>query len=65
MCVKLHVGDLNPSPCPPHPPPNPHPTSTYTCRVTIVLRVCGSRTLCIKFSIKLYKGLPLYSLTYM
>ena len=64
MCIKLPVGELNPNPYPP-PPSNPYPTSTYTCRVTIVLRVCGSRTLCIKFSIKLYKGLPLYSLTYM
>ena len=35
MCVKLTFGDLNPDPCP------PHPTSTYTCEVTIGLRVCG------------------------
>ena len=37
MCVKLPSGDLNPGPCP------PHPTSTYTCGVTIALKVCGGR----------------------
>ena len=35
MCVKLPPKDLNSSPWP------PHPTSTYTCGVTIALRVCG------------------------
>ena len=35
MCVKLPSGYLNPGPYP------SHPTSTYTCRVTIILRVCG------------------------
>ena len=35
MCVKLPLGDLNPSPCP------PYLINIYTCRVTIALRVCG------------------------
>ena len=35
MCAKLSPRDLNLDPC------LSHPTSTYTCRVTIVLRVCG------------------------
>ena len=35
MCVKLSFGDLNPDPCP------PHPTNTYTCEITIALRICG------------------------
>ena len=35
MCVKFLLGDLNPDPCP------PHPISTYTCEVTITLRVYG------------------------
>ena len=35
MCVKLPPRDLNFDPYP------PHPTSTYTCGVTIALRVCG------------------------
>ena len=37
MYVKLPHKDLNPSLCP------PLPTSTYTCGVTIVLRVCGDQ----------------------
>ena len=36
MYVKFSPGDLNDDPCP------PHPTSTYTCGVTIALRVCGN-----------------------
>ena len=36
MCVKLSLGNLNPDPCP------SNLTSTYTCGVTIALRVCGS-----------------------
>ena len=39
MCVKLSFEDLNSGPCP------PHLTSTYTCRVTIVPRVCDSCSL--------------------
>ena len=35
MCVSLPPGDLNPGPCP------PYSTSTYTCKVTIVPKVCG------------------------
>ena len=37
MCVKLSPRDLNHIPCP------PHPTSTYTCGVTIALRVCSGQ----------------------
>ena len=33
MCVKFSPGDLNPASYP------PHPISTYTCEVTITLRV--------------------------
>ena len=33
MCVKLPLGDLNPSPYP------PHPTSIYTCGVITAPRV--------------------------
>ena len=35
MCVKLFLRDLNPGLYP------SHPTSTYTCRMTVALRVCG------------------------
>ena len=35
MCAKLSPRDLNLDPC------LLHPTRTYTCKVTIVLRVCG------------------------
>ena len=35
MCVKLPPEDLNPSHCP------PHFTNTYTCGVTIALRMYG------------------------
>ena len=42
MCVKLPPRDLNPDPCP------PHPTSTYTCGVTIALRVCGGSSVIFK-----------------
>ena len=35
MCVKFPPRDLNPGPYP------SHLTSTYTCKVTIALRVCG------------------------
>ena len=35
MCVKFSPEDLNFGLCP------PHPTNTYTCRVTIALRVHG------------------------
>ena len=35
MCVKLFLRDLNPNPYP------SHPTNTYTCGVTIALRVCS------------------------
>ena len=38
MCVKLLLGYLNLSHCP------PYLTSTYTCKVTIASRVCGSQT---------------------
>ena len=40
MCVKLFFRGLNPDSYP------PHPTSTYTCRVTIVLRMCDSNVSC-------------------
>ena len=36
MCVKLLPEDLNPGIYP------PHSTSTYTCRITIAPKVCGS-----------------------
>ena len=35
MC-EISPRDLNPGPYP------SHPTSTYTCKVTIMLRMCGS-----------------------
>ena len=34
--MKLSSRDLNPDPY------HPHPTSTYICRVTIALKMCGS-----------------------
>ena len=37
MCVKLSPRDLNPDPY------SLHPTDTYTCEVTIALRVCGGK----------------------
>ena len=39
MCVKLPLGDLNPDLC------HPHPTSTYTYKMTIVPKVCGSHVI--------------------
>ena len=36
--MKLSPEDLNFGSYP------PHPTSIYTCRVTVVLRVCGGKT---------------------
>ena len=39
MCVKFLLGNMNPDPYP------PHPTYTYTCGITLVLRVCGEETL--------------------
>ena len=39
MCIKLSSEDLNSSLYP------PHPTSTYTCGVTIALRVCDDNLL--------------------
>ena len=42
MCVKLLLRDLNPNPYP------LHPTSTYTCRVTIALRVYSGKNLFVK-----------------
>ena len=39
MCVNLSLGDLNPRPL------LPHPISTYTCELTIALRVHGDTKL--------------------
>ena len=36
VCVKLLSEDLNPGPYP------PYSTNTYTCEVTVALRVCGN-----------------------
>ena len=37
MCEKSTLGDLNPGLCP------LYPISTYTCGVSITLKVCGGR----------------------
>ena len=42
MCVKPPFTNLNPDPC------TPYPTSTYTCGVTIALRVCDDITCVLK-----------------
>ena len=39
MCVKHPLGNLNSGSCP------PHLISTYTCKVTIVSRICDSSSL--------------------
>ena len=42
--MKLTLGDLNPATY------LPHPTSIYTCKVTITLRMCGSKTYTFSYS---------------
>ena len=43
MYVKISPGNLNPNPYP------LHPTNIYTCRVTIVSRLCdGSKNITVK-----------------
>ena len=46
--MKLPSGDLNPNPCP------PYSKSTYVCRVTIVLKVCGGESKNFLIKHKLY-----------
>ena len=35
MCVKFISRNLNSDPC------TPHPTNTYTCKITIVSKMCS------------------------